>query len=260
MEFENLIVSKNQSWAQVTVNRPAVLNALNEKTRQELVQAFSDLARDPATKAIILTGAGDRAFIAGADIEELSGWDAIPGAESCYRGQGVCDRIENVGKPVIAAINGFALGGGCEIAMACHLRIASSKAKIGQPEINLGIIPGYGGTQRLARLVGEGRAMELVLTGDAITADEAYRIGLVNKVVAPGELMLTATALAEKLANKSTLAVRHAMEAIHFGLQGSLAEGLRLEAHLFGLCCATDDKREGIKAFLEKRPAKFQGR
>jgi enoyl-CoA hydratase len=260
MEFENLIVTKNQSWAQVTVNRPAVLNALNEKTRQELVQAFSDLARDPAIKAIILTGAGDRAFIAGAEIQEFEGWGAVAGAESCYRGQAVCDRIENVGKPVIAAINGFALGGGCELAMACHLRIASSKAKIGQPEINLGIMPGYGGTQRLARLVGEGRAMELILTGDAITADEAYRIGLVNKVVAPEELMPTATALAEKLAGKGPLAVRHAMEAIHYGLQGSLAEGLRHEAHLFGLCFATEDKNEGVRAFLEKRPAKFQGR
>jgi enoyl-CoA hydratase len=259
MESENLIVTKNESFAQVTVNRPSVLNALNEKTRQELVQTFSDLARDLTVRAIILTGSGDRAFIAGADIQEFEGWGAVAGAESCYRGQAVCDRIETVGKPVIAAINGFALGGGCEIAMACHLRIASSKAKIGQPEINLGIMPGYGGTQRLARLVGEGRAMEMVLTGDAISADEAYRIGLVNKVVAPEELMPTARVLAEKLASKGPLAVRHAMEAIHYGLQGSLAEGLRHEAHLFGLCFATEDKNEGVRAFLEKRPAKFRG-
>lgn len=260
MELLNLIVEKTGAVAEVTINRPKVLNALNGKTLEELDGVFLQLGKESAIKAVILTGAGEKAFIAGADINEISTCDATSGADFSHRGQVVMDRIEHLGKPVIAAINGFALGGGCEIAMACHIRIASGKARLGQPEINLGIIPGFGGTQRLSRLVGEGRAIELVLSGEQISAEEAYRIGLVNRIVAPEELMSTARSLAQKLASKGALATRYAMEAVHRGLQGSLADGLNLEANLFGLCCATEDKREGTAAFLEKRQPNFKDR
>jgi enoyl-CoA hydratase len=258
MDYENILVEKSAPVAVVTVNRPKVLNALNKKTVEEIECAFFELKNDASIKAVILTGAGDKAFIAGADINELATYGATAGAEFAHRGQAVLALIENLGKPVIAAIGGYALGGGLEIAMACNMRIASAKAKVGQPEINLGIIPGFGGTQRLARLVGEGKAMELVLTGDPIGAEEALKIGLVNQVVAPEELMSAAKALAEKICQKGGVAVRYCMEAVHKGLQGTLAEGLNLEANLFGLCCATEDKAEGTKAFLEKRKPDFK--
>jgi enoyl-CoA hydratase len=258
MDYENILVEKSAPVAVVTVNRPKVLNALNKKTVEEIECAFYELKNDASIKAVILTGAGEKAFIAGADINELATYGATAGAEFAHRGQCVLSMIENLGKPVIAAIGGYALGGGLEIAMACNMRIASARAKVGQPEINLGIIPGFGGTQRLARLVGEGKAMELVLTGDPIGAEEALRIGLVNQVVAPEELMPAAKALAEKICQKGCVAVRYCMEAVHKGLQGTLAEGLNLEANLFGLCCATEDKAEGTKAFLEKRKPDFK--
>ncbi len=260
MTYENLLVEKNLPIAQVTINRPRVLNALNHKTLEELECAFYDLQRDDGVRVVILTGSGPKAFVAGADINELSGYNATDGARFAHRGQAVLHLIENLGKPVIAAIQGFALGGGTEIAMACHIRIASTAAKMGQPEINLGIMPGFGGTQRLARLIGEGRAMELVLTGDTISAEEAYRLGLVNKLVAPEALMDTVMALARRLTEKSAVSLRYCMEGVHRGLSMSLAEGLNLEADLFGLCCATEDKKEGTAAFLEKRPAKFSNK
>jgi enoyl-CoA hydratase len=260
MEFETILLEKQPPLATVTVNRPKVLNALNNQVMEELECAFFDLKGDDTIRVVILTGSGDKAFVAGADIKELATRNATSGAYFARKGQEVLNLIEDLGKPVIAAINGYALGGGLEISMACHLRIASSKARVGQPEINLGIIPGFGGTQRLARLIGEGRAMELVLTGDPIPAEEAYRMGLVNKVVPPEELMDAARALAEKIVSKGAQAVRYGMEAVHRGLQGSLSEGLNLEINLFGLCCATEDMREGTTAFVEKRPAKFQGK
>jgi enoyl-CoA hydratase len=258
MDYENILVEKSAPVAVVTVNRPKVLNALNQKTVSELECAFFELKDDASIKAVILTGAGDKAFIAGADINEIATFNATSGAQFAHRGQAVLALIENLGKPVIAALGGYALGGGLEIAMACHMRIASAKAKVGQPEINLGIIPGFGGTQRLARLVGEGKAMELNLTGEPIGAEEALKIGLVNQVVAPEELMPAAKALADKICSKGGVAVRYCMEAVHKGLQGTLAEGLNLEANLFGLCCATGDKAEGTKAFLEKRKPDFK--
>jgi enoyl-CoA hydratase len=218
--------------AVVTVNRPKVLNALNLKTVEEIECAFFELKSDASIKAVILTGAGEKAFIAGADINEIATLDATAGAEFAHRGQAVLSQIENLGKPVIAALGGYTLGGGLEIAMACHMRIASQKARVGQPEIGLGIIPGFGGTQRPARLVGEAKAMELVLVGDPIGAEESLRIGLVNQVVAPEELMPAARALADKICSKSAVAVRYAMQSIHRGLQGTIEEGLNLEANL----------------------------
>jgi enoyl-CoA hydratase len=257
-EYENILVEKDAPVAVVTLNRPKVLNALNGQTLAELEAAFTALADDDGIRAVVFTGAGDKAFIAGADINELATLGPEQGLAFARRGQRVLARIENLGKPVIAAINGFALGGGCEIAMACHIRLASSKAKLGQPEINLGIIPGFGGTQRLARLVGEGLCMELVLTGDPIDAEQARALGLVNRVLAPDELQPTARAMADKIASKSAPIVRHCMNAVHRGLACTLDEGLHLEASLFGLCCATEDKAEGTKAFLEKRKPAFK--
>jgi enoyl-CoA hydratase/carnithine racemase len=259
-QFENLLFEKKDVIAYVTVNRPKVLNALNMATMEELRRVFTAIKEDREVRAVILTGAGEKAFIAGADISELQKHNAVEGKEYTHRGQSVLDLIENLGKPVIACINGFALGGGCEISMACTIRIASENAKLGQPEVKLGIIPGYGGTQRLPRLVGKGMAMQLVLTGDMITAQEALRIGLVNEVVAPAELIPRAEALAKKIAANAPLAVQYAMEAVNKGLEMTLAEGLYLEATLFGVSCATEDKREGTTAFLEKRPPQFKGR
>jgi enoyl-CoA hydratase len=258
--FENILLDKKNSIAHVTVNRPKVLNALNMATMEELRAAFTDIKADASIRVALLTGSGEKAFIAGADIGELSRHDAISGKEYTHRGQSVLDLIENLGKPVIACINGFALGGGCEIAMACTMRLASQNAKLGQPEVKLGIIPGYGGTQRLSRLVGKGFAMQLVLTGEMISADEALRIGLVNEVVAQAELIPRAEAIAQKIIANAPLAIQYAMEAVNHGLELSLAEGLYLEATLFGVCCATEDKTEGTKAFLEKRAAQFKGK
>ena len=260
MTFENILLEKKNSIAYVTVNRPKVLNALNMATMEELRTAFTDIKNDVAIRVAILTGSGEKAFIAGADISELAKHDAVSGKEYTHRGQSVLDLIENLGKPVIACINGFALGGGCEIAMACTMRLASSNARLGQPEVKLGIIPGYGGTQRLPRLVGKGIAMQLVLTGEMISADDAYRIGLVNEVTAPGDLIPRAEALAQKIIANAPLAIQYAMEAVNHGLDLTLVEGLYLEATLFGVCCATEDKTEGTTAFLEKRAAAFKGK
>jgi len=260
MTFENILVEKKNSIAYVTVNRPKVLNALNMATMEELRAAFSDIKSDAAVRVAILTGSGEKAFIAGADIGELSKHDAISGKEYTHRGQSVLDLIENLGKPVIACLNGFALGGGCEIAMACTMRLASENAKLGQPEVKLGIIPGYGGSQRLPRLVGKGLAMQLVLTGEAISAQEAHRIGLVNEVTAAAELIPRAEAIAHKIIANAPLAVQYAMEAVNHGMEMTQAEGLYLEATLFGVCCATEDKTEGTTAFLQKRAAVFKGK
>jgi enoyl-CoA hydratase len=260
MSYENILVEKKSSIAYVTVNRPKVLNALNMATMEELRAAFHDIKKDTAVRVVILTGSGEKAFIAGADIGELSKHDAVSGKEYTHKGQSVLNLIENLGKPVIACINGFALGGGCEIAMACTMRLASQNAKLGQPEVKLGIIPGYGGTQRLPRLVGKGIAMQLVLAGEMIAAEEAHRIGLVNEVTAPGDLIPRAEAIAAKIIANAPLAVQYAMEAVNKGMEMTLAEGLYLEAVLFGVCCATEDKTEGTTAFLEKRAAAFKGK
>ena len=260
MTYENILVEKKNSVAYVTVNRPKVLNALNMATMEELRAAFTDIKNDASIRAAIMTGSGEKAFIAGADIGELSKHDAVQGKEYTHRGQSVLDLIENLGKPVIACINGFALGGGCEIAMACTFRLASENAKLGQPEVKLGIIPGYGGTQRLPRLVGKGIAMQLVLAGEMITAQEAHRIGLVNEVVAAAELIPRAEAIAQKIVANAPLAVQYCLEAVNHGSEMPLLEGLFLEATLFAVSCATEDKKEGTGAFLEKRPAKFQGK
>lgn len=260
MTFENILVEKKAAIAYVTVNRPKVLNALNLETMEELRAAFTDIRNDTTIRVAILTGSGEKAFVAGADIGELSKHDAISGKEYTHKGQSVLDLIEDLGKPVIACINGFALGGGCELALACTMRLASQNAKLGQPEVKLGIIPGYGGTQRLPRLVGKGVAMQLVLTGEMISAEEALRIGLVNEVTAPAELIPRADAIAQKIIANAPLAIQYAMEAVNHGLDLSLAEGLYLEATLFGVCCATEDKTEGTKAFLEKRAPQFKGK
>jgi enoyl-CoA hydratase len=260
MSFENLLVDRDGAVAVVTVNRPQRLNALDARTIGELRQAALDLQRDDGIRCVILTGAGDRAFVAGADINELA-TDTPDGARIRAReGQQVFDLIENLGKPVIAAVNGVALGGGCELAMACTLRIAAETAKFGQPEINLGLIPGFAGTQRLARLVGRTKAMEMVLTGSPIGAHDALAIGLVNRVVPPGELMPSARALASDLAAKAPIAMRYAMDAIGRGLDMPFADACRLEAALFGASSATEDMKEGTRAFLEKRKAVFKGR
>ena len=260
MTFENILLAKKNAIAYVTVNRPKVLNALSLATMEELGRAFLDIRSDASIRVAILTGAGEKAFVAGADIGELAQQDAVSGKEYAHRGQAVLDLIENLGKPVIACINGFALGGGCELALACTMRLASDNAKLGQPEVKLGIIPGYGGTQRLARLVGKGLAMQMVLAGETITAAEAYRIGLVNEVTPAAELIPRAEAIAAKIIANAPLAVQYAMEAVNKGMEMTLAEGLFLEASLFGVCCATSDKSEGTAAFLEKRPARFQGK
>src|SRR3954464_9099712 len=248
MNFENILLEKKNSIAYVTVNRPKVLNALNMATMEELRAAFHDIKNDASVRVVILAGSGEKAFIAGADISELAKQDAVMGKEYTHRGQAVLDLIENLGKPVIACLNGFALGGGCEIAMACTMRLASENAKLGQPEVKLGIIPGYGGSQRLPRLVGKGIAMQLLLSGEMITAQEAHRIGLVNKVTSSAELIPRAEALAQKIIANAPLAVQWAMEAVNKGMEMTLQEGLYLEAVLFGVACATEDKTEGTTA------------
>jgi enoyl-CoA hydratase len=260
MTFSNILFEKKNAIAYVTVNRPKVLNALNMGTMDELRGAFHEIKNDGAIRVVILTGAGEKAFIAGADIGELVKNDAVTAKEYTHRGQSVLNLIENLGKPVIACINGFALGGGCEIAMACTMRLASETAKLGQPEVKLGIIPGYGGSQRLPRLVGKGIAMQLLLTGEMITAPEAHRVGLVNEVTAPADLIPRAEAIAQKIMANGPLAVQYTMEAVNKGMETSLAEGLYIEAVLFGMASATEDKKEGTAAFLEKRKAQFKGK
>ena len=257
--FANILYEKKGAIAYVTLNRPKVLNALSHATWENLEAAFEDAREDEAVRGVILTGAGDKAFIAGADISELAHVSAVEAERSSAYGQKVLNLIENLGKPVIAAINGFALGGGCETAMACTIRVAVENAKFGQPEVKLGLIPGGGGTQRLPRLVGKGRALQLILTGEMISAQEAYRIGLVNEVVPPAELIPRAEAILKQTFANAPLAVKYSLEAVSNGLETTLAEGLSLEASLFGLCVGTDDKKEGTSAFLEKRKAQFKG-
>ena len=259
MAFDNLILDRDGAVATVVVNRPAVLNALSLATLDELRRVFGDLQRDASVRVVIVTGAGEKAFVAGADINELARQTPVGGRAMARAGQAVFDLIEQLGKPVIAAINGYALGGGCELAMACTLRVAADTARLGQPEINLGIIPGYGGTQRLPRLVGRGRALEMLLTGAPIAAAEAHRIGLVDRVVPAADLMTSARALAAQLAAQPPVAVRFILEAVHRGLDGTLADGQAHEATLFGLSVATADMREGTRAFLEKRKPTFTG-
>jgi enoyl-CoA hydratase len=258
--FENLLYEKRDRIAYVTLNRPKVLNALNTPTWTDLHAAFGDAQADPAILGVILTGAGDKAFIAGADIGELAHVTAFQAEQSSRLGQDVLNLIETLGKPVIAAVNGFALGGGCETAMACTLRIAVETARFGQPEVKLGLLPGGGGTQRLPRLIGKGRALQLILTGEIIDAREAWRVGLVNEVVAAVDLIPRAEAILRQIFANAPIAVRYSLEAVNGGMQTSQAQGLLLEASLFGLCAATEDKAEGTAAFLAKRPPSFQGR
>lgn len=260
MGYENLLVEKRDGIAFITFNRPKVLNALNRKTVEELRDALVDARDDAAVRVLILTGAGEKAFVAGADIGELAQQTPVSGKEFSLFGQGVFHLLETIGKPSICAINGFCLGGGCELALSCTIRIASKTAKLGQPEVKLGIIPGYGGSQRLARLCGKGVAHELCLTGEMIAAEEAQRIGLVNRVHEPAELLAAAETMAKKIIGNAPVAVKYTMDAIERGTEMPLEEGLFLEASLFGLSCATEDMREGTKAFLEKRAAAFQGK
>jgi enoyl-CoA hydratase/carnithine racemase len=260
MAYENLLFEKRDGIGWITFNRPKVLNALNRKTMEELDHLLTGVREDVAVRVLILTGAGDKSFIAGADIGDLAMQTPVSGKETALFGQSVLHRLETLGKPSIAAINGFALGGGCEVALACSIRLASKTAKFGQPEVKLGIMTGYGGSQRLARLCGKGVAHELCLTGEMVSAEEALRIGLVNHIHEPAELMPAAEALAKKIIANAPLSVKFTMEAIERGMEMPQAEGQFLEAALFGLCAATEDMREGTRAFLEKRPAQFQGK
>jgi len=260
MAYQTLLYDKRNAIAYVTINRPEKLNALNRQVMEELFDCFQALQKDEEVRVVILTGSGEKAFVAGADINELAVQTPVEGKEASRFGQQVFDFIENLGKPVIAAINGFALGGGCELIMACTLRIAAEAARLGQPEVKIGLLPGYGGSQRLPRLVGKGRALELILNGEPVTAPEAHRLGLVNQVVPAAELLPAAEKMAQKIIANAPLAIKFALEAVNHGMEMSLAEGQFLEATLFGLCCTTADMKEGTRAFLEKRPAKFTGK
>jgi enoyl-CoA hydratase len=260
MAYENLLYDKRDGIGFITFNRPKVLNALNRKTMEELREILLGARDDAEVRVLILTGAGEKSFVAGADISELAVQTPVSGKETAAFGQGVLRLLETIGKPSIAAVNGFALGGGCEVALACSVRLASKSAKLGQPEVKLGIMPGYGGSQRLTRLCGKGVANELCLTGEMITAEEALRIGLVNHVYEPAELLPAAEALAKKIIANAPLSVKFTMEAIERGTEMPLEEGQYVESALFGLCAATEDMREGTRAFLEKRPAQFRGK
>jgi len=281
MEYKNLTIEISDTVATVTINRPEVLNALNADTIASLRQCFHDLSKDDSVRAIILTGSGDKSFVAGADIKELAEQTPIGGADFSHHGQAVFNYIENLRKPVVAAVNGFALGGGCELAMACHLRYAHEGARFGQPEVNLGIIPGYGGTQRLPRLVGKGRALELIMSGELITAPRAYEIGLVNdvfgawkkddkgqdildqkgrKIFDQGAFMNWVKGKLKVILSKGPMAVGLAIESVNRGLEMTLHEGQHVESTLFGLVCTTQDFHEGTQSFIEKRPPKFSGR
>jgi enoyl-CoA hydratase len=257
MEFNNIVIKVENKIATIRLNRPDKLNALNIDTLKELYSAFIDLSNNREVMCVVLTGSGEKAFAAGADIKEINGLGVLEGKAFAEFGQKVFSYIEQFPKPVIAAVNGFALGGGCELALACHIRLASINAKFGQPEVNLGIIPGYGGTQRLTRLVGSGRAMELILTGEMIDADEAYRIGLVNKVYPLSDLIKRAEELSEKIISKGAQAVSFCIQAVNFSSKEVLQQGLNMESALFGLCCGTEDFKEGTSAFLEKRKPEF---
>ncbi|HEY2930154.1 MAG TPA: enoyl-CoA hydratase-related protein [Acidobacteriota bacterium] len=258
--FEFLKVEISDRIATVTINRENALNALNATVVDELRQAFLALRHDDSAGGVILTGAGEKAFVAGADIKEMSDYQSLQARDFSQRTQHVFNLIEGLGKPVVAAINGFALGGGCELALACHMRIASVNARIGQPEVKLGIMAGAAGTQRLPRLVGKGLALELLLTGEMISAEESQRIGLVNRVVAPAELLHVCRGLLQQILKNGPLAVRYTIEAVQNGLEMSLEQGSFLESTLFGMCFATEDMKEGTRAFVEKRPAVFKGR
>ncbi len=258
--LENVLYEKKGAIAYVTLNRPKVLNALSQRTWEDLRAAFEEARDDADVHGVILTGAGDKAFIAGADISELAQVTAVQAERSSTYGQEVLNLVENLGKPVVAAINGFALGGGCETAMACTIRLATESARFGQPEVKLGVLPGGGGTQRLPRLVGKGRALQLILSGEMISAQEAYRVGLVNEVVPAADLIPRAEAILKQIFANAPLAVRYSLEAVNKGLETSQTEGLALEASFFGLCAGTEDKQEGTRAFLEKRAPQFQGR
>jgi enoyl-CoA hydratase len=261
LTLENVLYEKKGAIAYVTINRPKELNALNIKTWENLRAAFEDARNDTAIRGVILTGAGDKAFIAGADISELATITAVEAERSSSYGQEVLNLIENLGKPVIAAVNGFSLGGGCETAMACTIRVAAEHAQFGQPEVTLGIIPGGGGTQRLPRLVGKGRALQIILSGERINAQEAYRIGLVNEVVpVAANLIPRAEAILNQIFKNAPIAVKYSLEAVNKGLETSIADGLSLEASLFGICATTEDKKEGTQAFLQKRHANFKGK
>lgn len=263
MDYKTLLYEARSGLAFVTLNRPDKLNALNHAAMDEIEACFTAIQKNDQAQAVILTGSGQRAFAAGADVAELAvlaAGDAGAGSASARRGQRLFRLIEHLGKPVIAAVRGYAVGGGCELAMACTLRIASELARFGQPEVKLGLIPGYGGSQRLARLVGKGRALELILTGETITAVEAWCIGLVNLVVPDGEVMAAAEAMARKILANAPAAIRLGLEAVNHGMECTEVEGENLEAALFGQCCATEDMKEGTRAFLEKRPPKFTGK
>ncbi len=257
MEFKNLLYEAKDLIAVVTINRPDKLNALNSNTMMELKELFTSLKNDDSVKVVIITGSGEKAFVAGADIKELNALNVLSGKEFAENGQDVFNLIENLGKPVIAAVNGFALGGGCELAMACHIRLVSERAKFGQPEVNLGVIPGYGGTQRLARIINSGRALEYILTGDMIDADDAFRIGLANRVYPHDELMAKAWEMAVKITTKGQVAVQMAVKAVASCDELSEKEGQNLEASLFAVCCGSEDFKEGTQAFLEKRKPNF---
>jgi enoyl-CoA hydratase len=260
MTYQTLLFEIRDGIVFVTVNRPDKLNALNDQVMAELADAAEHIETERAIRGVIITGAGPKAFIAGADIGDLSRQGPFDGKARAMRGQAVLRRLETCGKPIIAAVNGYALGGGCELAMACHLRIASETAKFGQPEVKLGIAPGYGGTQRLPRLVGKGIALQLILSGEMIDAQEAYRIGLVNKVVPAAELLAESEKMLRGILAMAPLAVRLCLEAVDQGCEMTLDEGLLLEANHFGLLAATNDMKEGTQAFLEKRPPRFEGR
>jgi enoyl-CoA hydratase len=260
MDLQNMRYELRPPIAVVTLDRPKVLNALNLLSMTELEQVFLDIRQNDEIRAVLLTGAGEKAFVAGADIRELATLSALDGEQAAIRGQRIFSLIENCGKPVIACINGFALGGGCELALACTLRIASSSARLGQPEVKIGIIPGYGGTQRLPRLIGKGAALKMILTGEPVTAAEALRLGLVDEVVEPDQLLARAEQIAQTIAGMAPLAIRDSIRAVNSGYDLPLASALELEASLFGLSCSTSDKREGTQAFLEKRAAKWSGK
>ncbi len=260
MDFKNLRLETRDGVATLTLDRPKALNALNQETLKELQCCFAGFENDPDLKVVILTGGGEKAFVAGADIAAMQELDAVAAREFARLGHQVFNLIEKLPQPVIAAVNGFALGGGCELAMACDIRLASENARFGQPEVNLGVIPGFGGTLRLARLIGRGRAKELIFSGDTIDAQEAYRIGLVNQIFSQDELLAGAHTMARKIAAKASFAVRMSKEAIDNGLEMDLDRAGRYECELFGMCFATVDQKEGMAAFLEKWPAGFQGR
>jgi len=259
MALENVLIEKRGRVAIVTINRPDKLNALNIATRSDILAAFDQLEKDDEVRVVVVTGAGEKAFIAGADINEFAGMTAVK-QRAVMKGRRAFDAVEDFPKPVIAMINGFALGGGCELALACDIRIASTKAKLGQPEIKLGIIPGGGGTQRLTRLIGEGKAMELTLTGDMISAEEAERLGLVNHVFAPEELEVKTMELANRIAELSPIALAMAKASVKNAARLNLREGLDSEVDLFALCFSSEDKEEGVRAFIEKRKPEFKGR